>query len=543
MLSRAVRITDWRVVLPTLLTLFGALSLALPLSASDSVAIKAMQDELARSMKKLQLEVLQKPYFISYRIQEITRTAATGSFGALLTSGESHLRTLTVEVRVGGYTLDNTNFTSPSFGRVVSLPLEDDYNEIRRQIWMATDGAYKAALVDLSRKKAALESAHLADDTPDFSREQPTRLDDESAPAKLDLSEAEKTVRSLSAPFREMPQVQNSAVVLMAQTVHTLYLNSEGTTFTRTEPVVSFLAYASAQAPDGMPLPNFESAFGRSLNDLPPQAELIRRIRRMGDEVKQGQGAPLADLYNGPVLIETRSAARMFAGIFAGRLLANRRPLIQASQPEDSFLDKIGARVLPDFLNVTDDPTRAKYDDTPLFGTYKVDDEGVRARETRLVEGGYLKTLLATRDPVRGINASTGNERGSGPLWSNLIVAADKALTPGQMKQQLIDLAKKRGKEYGILVDDEGMTYRAYPDGRLEAVRNAEMPSLSYEAFKDILAAGSASGTYTEMFPTSTGTHLVAFVVPSLLFEDVTVRKPTGEVAKLPIAGNPYFEK
>jgi hypothetical protein len=37
-------------------------------SAAEDAIVRAMRDELARSMKKLQLENLDKPYFVAYRL-------------------------------------------------------------------------------------------------------------------------------------------------------------------------------------------------------------------------------------------------------------------------------------------------------------------------------------------------------------------------------------------------------------------------------------------------------------------------------------------
>jgi hypothetical protein len=525
------------------LSLLFAMLAAGPLRSDDQVVMKAMQDELRRSMRSLQLENLQKPYFISYRIQETKRRVISASFGALLGDDEERRRRLTVEVRVGDYKLDNSNFNAPFIGQVAQMPLEDDYDAIRRQLWLTTDAAYKRALEEFSRKKAALEAAHLADDTPDFSREAPTEIDDEQPPATLDAGEAEQMVRRLSALAREMPGVETSAVVLSVENTHTLYVNNEGTKFTRTEPVVSFVALVNAQAPDGMPLLNYEPAYGHAMKDLPAEEELARRIRKMGEDVKHQQVATTVDLYNGPVLVETVASAQRFSQVFAGKLLGHRRPLVQATQPETSYLDKIGARVLPEFLSVVDDPTRPDDDATRLLGAYRVDDEGIRARPTKLVEAGYLKTLLTTRDPVRGITSSTGNDRGSGPMPSNIVVTADKGLTPERIREELIQVVKKRGKEYGILVDREGFEYKVFPDGHQEMLRNAEMPSLSAESYKDVLAATSARGVFTTAYRTSGGPQLVSFAVPSLLFEDLTVRKPTGEIPSLPFAKNPFFDK
>ena len=78
-------------------------------------------------------------------------------------------------------------------------------------------------------------------------------------------------------------------------------------------------------------------------------------------------------------------------------------------------------RLLHTFLGVIDDPTTRSYEGS-FLGGYGVDDDGVRARATTVVEHGVLKTLLTTRVPVRGIARSTGNRRGSEPVVSNLFV-------------------------------------------------------------------------------------------------------------------------
>jgi hypothetical protein len=38
-------------------------------------------------------------------------------------------------------------------------------------------------------------------------------------------------------------------------------------------------------------------------------------------------------------------------------------------------------------------------------------------------------------------------------------------------------------------------------------------------------------------------TNVIAVAVPSLLFEDVTLKKPTGQLMKPPLLKHPYFDK
>ena len=589
----------------TLIAALMVLFISSPLKAGDDVLFKAMRDELDRSMTKLQLADLDKPYFIAYTVQDGTNWRVSASLDSLLEKTETRVRFLTVEVRVGNRTLDNTNFFSSPFGATgvvrmfggtVRLPLEDDYQEVRRQMWLATDGAYKKALEDISRKRAALRNRTEAERLADFSQEEPVQIREDVFPVAVNLEEAARLAKELSAVFRQMPGIFTSKVRLGVSNVRTLYVNSEGSSFTRTSPTVSLVALAATQALDGMPLQDFVALYGRSMGELPGKEMLAARVREMGERLEKLREAPLLDRYNGPVLFEGQAAAEVCSQILAPRLLAVRRPVAESPQVEaylgmmdNPFLDKLGARVLPEFLSVVDNPTLPEFNQTRLLGSYQVDDEGVRARETMLVEKGILKTLLAARSPVSGIAHSTGNRRSSGVLPSNLIVSAEKGLSDQELREQFFKLIKRRGKEYGIVVRRlenpafraagdqmyatftpphqgeekvEGpiLAYKVYPDGHEELIRNAELVGLSSAAFRDIVAASNTQTVYSCPFVSRAlslyssymyfdtaegepGAPLVSFVVPALLFEDLTVKKPNDQIPKPPLSKPPLSDK
>jgi hypothetical protein len=382
------------------LALVGALA-PQPLHATDDVVLQALQDELQRSMQKLQLANLEKPYFIAYTVQDGTTETASASLGSLLNKSESHARFLTVEVRVGDYSFDNTNFLTLPFGAqgvtrlfggTTTIPIEDDYKEIRRQVWLATDSVYKKALEDIAGKRAALRNKTQSEQLPDFSKEETTTLRDDLPPTAGNLEDAVRLVREISAVFRDSADVNTSTVRLRVSNLQSLYVNSEGSSFTRVTPSVAFIATAATQAADGSPLQDFVAFFGRSLKDIPAQAQLAARVEELGKRLTSLRTAPLLDRYNGPVLFEGQAAAELFSQVFASKLLAARRPVADNPQVEmalgsmeNPFLDKLGARVLPEFLSVVDNPTLEQVNGMPLAVHYRVDDEGVRARETTLV--------------------------------------------------------------------------------------------------------------------------------------------------------------
>jgi predicted Zn-dependent protease len=561
----------------------------------------ALKDELARSMEQLRLESMDKPYFISYRVQDWHGLAVTATFGALLTRTETLNRYLGLEVRVGDPKLDNTNFASMGMARsgvssgrgFVSLPLEDDYKEFRRQIWLATDAAYKRALEDLSRKRAALQNKRRSEDTPDFSQEPPEQITDRALPTRMPpMAALEDVARDLSALFRESPAVFTSHVGVQVAEVLTRYVNSEGMTYTRRQPEASVLVAASTQASDGMPLDDYLAAYSRAFEDLPKKPDLMTGVRDLAARLARLREAAVLDRYNGPVLFEDQAAAEVFHQAFASRLPGIRPPLFDneamagAFANENPLLEKLGARVLPTSMTLVDDPTLGEHVGKQLLGGQVVDDDGVRCRRTVVVEKGVLKTLLTSRSPVRGIERSTGHRKGATPAPTNLVLSDDKGISADALKAELLKRVKDRGLEYGIVVRRLGhpfygsheqgfgppfggregarisaaiLALKVFPDGREELVRNLEPSDLSHPAFKEIVAAGQGASVYTVVFdsrnassmaalrmgflPGDALNNLVSLVVPSLLFDDLTLQKPTREIPKLPALKHPFFER
>ena len=427
------------------------------------------------------------------------------------------------------------------------------------------------------------------EEIPDFSREEPATEVHEMAPAVLDLDALDQRVRQLSDLFREMPDIYTSRVRFNGSNTSIHYLNSEGSSFSRTSSSLTFTAVAATQAPDGMPLEDFVAVYARSPEDLPSDDELAAQINAMGERLKQLRQAPLVGRYTGPVIFSGQAATELFNQGFVPYVLATRRALTDNPQyeryypqkKENPFLDKIGVRVLPEFLNVRAEPLMDAYKKQPLFGGYRVDDEGVPARPVRLVQKGVLETLLTTRTPVRGIDQSTGSRRGPGIAPSNILVEAEKGLSEKQIRKEFFKLIKRQKKQYGYIVthvanssynvepqviyyssgsDDEDklanaiFVYKVYLDGREELVRNAEFAGIGLYTFKDIVKASKTHAVNTVPFRSQGNSSpfyggggesvLVSIVTPRMvLFEDITLKPPSGEIPKAPVSAHPFFDE
>ena len=555
------------------------------------IVLRAMCDELQRSMRSLQVEQLETPYFLSYRVDDRVGVAASAHFGALANSSRSRDRALAVEVRVGTPALDNSNFLSTELGRSpltrrFALPLDDDVRELRRQMWIATDIAYKHALETLSQKRAALQNK-TREETPDFLGQQPHVHHAPLESAEPPLADVEATARRLSAVFEELPDVDDSWVHVRARNLRTRYVNSEGSSHTRSDSSAFVRAAAKTQAPDGTVLQDTEAFRARTWEALPPTDEMADAIRRLGTSLAARRQAEFVDLYNGPVLFEGQAAAELFGQAFAGYLLGTRAPVADtriesyAASARNPFVDKIGARVLPRLLDVYDDPTASENSGGPLLGGYAVDGEGVPATATTLVERGILKTVLTTRNPVAGVSSSTGNRRGAALLPSNLIVATQRGLTAAELRDEFMALVRERGLDYGIRVerlsnslkldtrdrpsrvrgqiaiDHLARAFRVHLDGREEPIAKAELSGFGETAFKDIVAVSQSVSNHSPdlWMPRAAivryaapwyGTTLeepgVTVSVPDLLFEEATIRRPTGNAPRPPVLAHPRFE-
>jgi predicted Zn-dependent protease len=517
--------------------------------------------------------------------------------------GQSRSRTLSVEVRVGDYARDNSNFFAPNFvtGGVarpmitggLSVPIDDNYDEIRRQLWLGTDSAYKNALDLYAKKKAALENRRRTDDAPDFSKEPVVTDTQTSPPIAWNRSAFENTVKTLSALFREAAGIADSEVRQSANNWLTHYVNSEGSSYTRQISFATVQVNASTQATDGMTLTDFDVMYGRTMDELPQPAEMARRVRGLATRLNSLRQAALVERYTGPVLFEGQAAGELFFQGIASALVGVPRVVVDDLRFESAYnsdgglAGKIGARILPDFLSITDNPATREFQGKPLYSGYQVDDEGVKAGPTVLVEKGVLKTLLHTRALIAGTTQSTASRRGPFPSPSNLIIAADKAMKEDQLKAELIRLVKQRGKEYGIVVRRMGNqslaaslnrsviiifsggnapgsisveplieAYKVFPDGHEELARNVTINGLTLGSFKDIVAVSDTPYIYAApvrntvrmpmmgtSFSSFGGPPVVSAVVPSLLFDEMTLERPKGDIPNLPVTKHPFFDK
>src|SRR5205085_593157 len=144
-------------------------------------------------------------------------------------------RTLQVQVRVGEYSFDSSRFITQDRGAGVvpeladgTASLDDDYDAIRRQIWLTTDAAYKRAVSVFAKKKAAFQNRAAGDAIADFSKEKPIEMIQLPLPPTRVAGGCSDWARQLSAVLGSSSGLDTSEVWLSETHGTSYYLNSEG---------------------------------------------------------------------------------------------------------------------------------------------------------------------------------------------------------------------------------------------------------------------------------------------------------------------------
>jgi predicted Zn-dependent protease len=546
-----IRPTSLLAVAALLLTSFTAPGFA---SAQQSRAdaekdpvFKAMLEELDRSMAHLQLPGFGKPFFIQYRIEDVDDFETRAAYGASTGSQHSHQRVARITVRVGDYKTDSSSARGD--GALELASLDDDPIAMRSSLWSGTDQAYKAALSAIAQKQAELKQVQTPPQADDFSKEKPIVSIAERL--KLSVNEnawIERTSRdsglyrtdaSVSATQLD---VQYSSSAFHARVTTVWLVNSEGTIVRKTTSGYQESFGVGTQAPDGMRVDRSYATTGITLKDLDSPEAFKERAVNLIASLTDLRKAPLVEEeYHGPVLLSADASADTLRSLLANGVVATRPKLGTEARTNGPFSSSFHSRILPEFVDIVDDPTLKTYDGKGLVGAYDIDDEGIPAQPVKLVSAGRLDSYLIGRVPVRDFPSSNGHGRAgvAGPANPSIGVFkinAQSGLPDDELNRKLIALAKDRGLKSAYFVATLGveatprLLYRIDLDGKRELVRGAALDDLDQRALRSgIEAAGK------ELWIANYSGEVAATVLaPALLFSDLTIRRANEKNEKLP---------
>jgi len=570
------------------------LFLVKPLLSQESPIFKAMQDEMKRTTGKLKLQKEKPPYYVSYKIVDEKNISIQGELGAIVSDHSDHNRYLVVDLRVGKYDFDNTNFLespeySYSFGQSggsENLPLDDDYDAIRQKIWLATDEQYKAAIDLLAKKKSAIEHKQIKDTIADFSRVSPDYYIESAKNISLDRNEWLTNIKTISNIFRGYPKIQTSGANFSFQLATIYFLDSDGNKYVKNDINTILEVSANTQTTDGISLTDNVTFSGHIPLDLPVLSSMIQKVNAMADTLSLLTTAAEEKDYTGPVMFTSMAAPELFFEIIGKGLSDTRKPIYEdegmaqmVSEQTGFLADKIGKEVLPKSFSVFDDPKLNSNNGMTLYGKYAIDDQGIKPEKIDLVKNGKLLTLPMSRTPNKEIKKSNGHGRYIGGqirnTISNLIIKSDQ--TTENLDTTFISYLKQKDLEYGIVVTqlafqmpksrDEMMdefamyfggsnretplisepliAYRLYQDGKKELIRGLKFDAVTPMILKDIIAAGKDEIVYNFVYKERFSSSYLPLSVtaPSVILEKMIMTSNEAKAKKPPYLKHPYFGK
>jgi len=540
----------------TCLTLAILVTWAAPVRADEpSKVLESMKQELDRNMAKLSLPDYPSPYYISYLMRDAHTRGVSARFGASVLERDDRDRIVFTDLRVGSPQLDNTLDPFPGFDMLfpynplaAKAPLDFDDLALRKTLWKITDQEYKKAVSSYLKVKA--EQVYKRAD-PDFSgcfTPAPVNSHvDKTAKFIEDFEAYEKVVLKLSDGLAKHTFVVDSSVSFDVTKQDRYFVSSEGSTVYTSTMYYSYSVQLFARADDGTVVPHAFVLYARSEKELPGYKELNKRVTQLADELSALRMAKGMQPYSGPALLEGDTSGVFLHEALGHRLEGHR----QSGRNEGgTFSGKVGDKILPDHIDVYDDPTVRELDGTGLNGYYLYDDEGVLAGKATLVEAGKLAGFLLTRRPVEKFRKSNGHARASTsqrPVarMGTLVLDSRERVPAGELKQRLLEMARKQGKPYAIILRraSSGATntsswgFQAFKGvarlvyrvdaktGEETLVRGVELVGTPLASLMKIAVVGDDQAVFNGYCGAESGFIPVSTITPSLILSELELQK------------------
>lgn len=529
---------------------------------------RAMKRELDRSLRGLRLPSHPKPFYLSYLLHHRGRLRIWGRYGSIFQTARSRDSDVYVECRVGSHRLDqsldgglSSDLASRDSFNWVAGPEEPRPDTVRYALWKLTQLKFEEALQDYYEKKKVLVEQTLQPGTGSFSREDRVVANQPVERVRFPEKRWADFIRETSELFRGHRKLLDPYVEIRGEDRVRVFVNSEGSKFITQDVFYEVAVRAWYLSEDGVYLSAERRFHGRKSRELPTRAQVAEAIDAVARDLDAiGRAAPLAP-YAGPALLSGHAAGLLFHEAIGHRLEGER---MTARSEGKTFATRIGSQILPEGIDIWDDPTLASIDGQGLYGHYALDDEGVKAQRVQLVEDGILRNFLMSRSSVPGFPRSNGHGRHGhyeDPMarMANLIVEARDASSRDELEDGLCRLVHERGLPYGIVIEgvSEGETrtdrydfqaFKGVPTEvftldpktrRKTRVRDVSFIGTPLAAAQGIHGLGDDAAIDNSYCWAESGGIPVSTIAPSMLVDELELQRSTTKRFRAPLLALP----
>lgn len=440
--------------------LLGLLFTAFPLLASslpDNPFFHAMQDEMQRSLQRLQLKGSPRPHYIVYKVESSYRPVVLGSL-----FGEIALRQHNIPMITANVLLSAGSDKHDSFGTEGNYWnwyrwVGDSYNDIRHALWDATNAAYLRAARLYENKQSYLRKKDAQQPFPDFiPGPQGAHIDEAVPELSIDIPALEAWVKQLGSKGRKYPFLERLELWLKPEQYKSFWLNSLGGYAYINLNLISVEISLAWHTKDGFERTSNETWYMDMQKDgwkeaLEKQIDILLETAQKTYEAKEGSA------YIGPVLLSAPAAARLWQEAFV-KNMGEFGTLVSSDGKErsgGSFKDKLGLRVVAPFIDVYDKPLLRTYNHQVLLGFSPIDDEGVVPQELTLIKNGFLREIPTSSRPFKeGIRTNGHGFATQGfprEYLTNVLVEPHQPLSSEELEKKLLDMCRAQGLEYGYI--------------------------------------------------------------------------------------------
>jgi TldD protein len=309
-------------------------------------------------------------------------------------------------------------------------------------------------------------------------------------PADFSVEEKIALLLDVEKSARVPKEVHSVQVSYRDSFIEKLFVNSVGSEVVVREPRVAC----------------YVTVYARRNNDI--QWSFERVLRRSGLEALKGfeakaesaaeVAASLLFAKKAPSGKNTVVLDPRMSGILAHEAVGHASEADLVSSGSSCFEGKLGETVAGEDVTIIDSPLVEK----GLWGSYAYDDEGTRAKGTRVIERGVLKNYLTSVDSARFTGVLTGNARVD---WLNtpLVRMSNTYFAPGkESKDGVFDVKRgvyvldSRGGQVstkqGLFMFSAGYGYAIRNDEvrEEEMLRDFAISGNIFEALKNVEAVG-----------------------------------------------------